>query len=174
MTSQEELVTAAGDIRALSNKTKVWVYRFLLFFCFIIQTNIPILIFCFYSNLVWAPSWFTDVRQKLVSHPEWFIKFKPNGPWNNTKCTEGKCSDLFHAQFQTPGRREAALSCPCDWIVDLLRDDWLACAEYHSNSTKFGSCDDKCDCGTLPCGWYLWNHTHPDCRAWMVDRKRSR
>ena len=121
MQSQEELVTAAANIRAVSNRTKVWVYR----------------------NLAWAPSWFTDVREKIVSNPEWFIPFKPEPPYNNTKCTLGKCSELFHSQFQTP--------------------------EYESGSVQSGSCDEQCDCGPIPCGWYLWNHSHPDCRAWLVE-----
>jgi hypothetical protein len=95
-------------------------------------------------NLVYAPSWFTEVREKIVSNPEWFIKFKANPPYNNTKCTFGKCSDLFHSQFQTP--------------------------EYHSGSVDFGSCDEHCDCGDdIPCGWYLWNHSHADCREWLVQ-----
>ena len=120
MTSEEELVTAATAIRGRSNRTKVWIYR----------------------NLVWAPSWFTDIREKIISKPEWFIRFKQDGPYNNTKCTFGKCSDLFHSQFQSP--------------------------EYHSNNTHSGSCDEHCDCGPVPCGWYLWNHSHPDCREWLV------
>jgi hypothetical protein len=37
MRSQEELVAAAAAIRAVSNRTKVWIYR----------------------NLAWAPAWFT-------------------------------------------------------------------------------------------------------------------
>jgi hypothetical protein len=122
MESQEELVTAATAIHAKSSKTKVWIYR----------------------NLAWAPSWFTDVREKILSNPDWFIKFKKDPPYNNTKCTFDKCSDLFHSQFQTP--------------------------EYRSHSVDSGSCDEHhCDCGeTIPCGWYLWNHTHPDCREWLV------
>ena len=120
MTSEEELVTAASSIRAVSNRTKVWIYR----------------------NLVYAPAWFTDVREKLVSHPQWFVPFKKDGPYVNTKCTLGKCSDLFHSQFQTP--------------------------EYHSGSVMFGDCKEHCDCGELPCGWYLWNHSNPDCREWLV------
>ena len=124
MTSEEELVAAAAAIRQRSNNaTKVWIYR----------------------NLVYAPAWFTDVREKIVSNPEWFIRFKPDGPYNNSKCTFDKCSDLFHSQFQTP--------------------------EYQSGSVKFGSCDHvHCDCGeNVPCGWYLWNHSHPDCRQWLVQ-----
>ena len=121
MQSQEELVTAAANIRAQSNRTKVWIYR----------------------NLAWAPSWFTDVREKIASNPEWFIKFKANPPYNNTKCTFDKCTDLFHSQFQTP--------------------------EYQSGSLQSGSCDAAhCDCGPTPCGWYLWNHSHPECREWLV------
>ena len=76
MQSQEELVTAAAAIRGQSSRTKVWIYR----------------------NLAWAPSWFTDVREKIISNPEWFIRFKSAPPYNNTKCTFGKCSDLFHSQ----------------------------------------------------------------------------
>ena len=122
MQSQEELVNAASNIRAVSNRTKVWVYR----------------------NLAWAPSWFTDVREKIISNPEWFIKFKKSPPYNNTKCTFNKCSDLFHSQFQTP--------------------------EYQSGSVESGSCTEHCDCGDdVPCGWYLWNHSHPGCRKWLVE-----
>ena len=84
------------------------------------------------------------MREKIESNPEWFIAFKDAPPWNNTKCTHGKCSDLFHSQFQTP--------------------------EYRSGSVQSGSCDAPCDCGpNIPCGWYLFNHSHPDCRAWLVS-----
>jgi hypothetical protein len=102
MTSEEELIIAATAIRNQSNRTKVWIYR----------------------NLVWAPSWFTGIREKIISKPEWFIPYKKDGPYNNSKCTFDKCSDLFHSQFQTP--------------------------EYHSGSISHGSCDEHCDCGQVP------------------------
>lgn len=129
MTAEENLITAAAAIRAISNRTKVWIYR----------------------NLVYAPSWFTEVREKIESNPEWFIPFKEEGPYVNAKCTLGKCSDLFHSQFQTP--------------------------EFTCNQTLTGeSCvhagrcmDAHCDCGEVPCGWYLWNHKNPDCREWLVN-----
>ena len=128
MTSEENLVTAATAIRAISNRTSVWIYR----------------------NLVYAPAWFTEVQEKLISHPEWFILFKKEGPYDNAKCTLGKCSDLFHSQFQT-------MQYTCnETLTGESCEHAGRCTEAH------------CDCGDVPCGWYLWNHSHPDCREWLV------
>jgi len=32
-----------------------------------------------------------------------------------------------------------------------------------------GSCPGPCDCGTVPCGEYLWDHRNDTLTAWMVN-----
>lgn len=120
MTSEEELVAAAQAIKDRRPQAKVWVYR----------------------NLVWAPSWFSDIREKIKTHPEWFVPFKAEGPTINPRCTFDKCSDRFHSQFQTMA--------------------------FHGTSVSSGICKEHCDCGDVPCAWYLWNHHNASCREWLV------
>ena len=66
---------------------------------------------------------------------DWFIKFKPEGPWYSPKCDNNynppKCSDYFHMQEQTPGYPHGDGSCAAP----------------------------ACDCGDKPCGFYLFNHS---------------
>ena len=70
----------------------------------------------------------------LIVEP-WFIKFKPDGPWYSPKCDNNwdppKCSDYYHMQEQTPGYPHGDGDCAAP----------------------------GCDCGTVPCGFYLFNHS---------------
>ena len=80
-----------------------------------------------------AYPWYTSVRTILddPAYSDWFIKFKPVGPWYSPKCdtNSGKCSDYFHMQEQTPGYPSGDGTCAAP----------------------------ACDCGKSPCGFYLWN-----------------
>ena len=67
------------------------------------------------------------------AYSDWFIKFKPNGPWINPKCDNNYnpplCSNYFHMLEQTPGYPHGDGDCAAP----------------------------NCDCGKNPCGFYLWN-----------------
>jgi len=89
-----------------------------------------------YANLVKALPWMTTVREKLEdpAYSGFFLRFKeggsfPNGSYHVPACTGSKCSAYYHDQEQTP---------------------------QHPKGD--GSCVDECDCGSLPCGEYLWDH----------------
>lgn len=60
MTCKERLLAQAKVIKAINNETKVWVYR----------------------ESVAAQPWYIDVREKLLSNPEWFLKFDPSKKGN--------------------------------------------------------------------------------------------
>lgn len=91
-----------------------------------------------YRCSVYAYPWYTSVRTILddPAYAPWFIKFKPgNGTTINPKCDHNYdpplCSDYFHMQEQTPGYPSGDGNCAAP----------------------------ACDCGSVPCGFYLWNHS---------------
>ena len=98
-----------------------------------------------YRCSVYAYPWYTAVRKLLddEAYEPWFVRFKPQGPYNSPKCTTyvnpapvgnlTKCSDLYHCgqACQTPGFQHGDGSCAAP----------------------------GCDCGKQPCGFYLWNHS---------------
>ena len=115
--------------------TKMWVYR----------------------NLVWAPSWFKDVREKLEdpAFAGFFVPFKRSPPWKNQKCSDlgaGKvCSEHFHAQFQSPLPHNSTAR--------------------PSDKAQAGVCDAMgCDCGSVPCAWYLFDHRNATLRKWIAEK----
>lgn len=75
-----------------------------------------------------------------LSCSDWFIKFKPTGPYINPQCDNNYnpplCSNNFHMQEQTPGYPHGDGDCAAP----------------------------ACDCGNSPCGFYLWNVS----RHWLV------
>ena len=91
-----------------------------------------------------ALPWFTSVREKLEDpqYSGWFLRFKDgiNGSYSTDPCTFDKCSEFYHDQDQTP-----------------------------EHPTGDGSCVDECDCGTVPCGEYLWDHRNASLRSWLVN-----
>ena len=135
MSCEEDLLKQAELIKAnntLGASQKVWVYR----------------------NGVWAMPWMTHTR-KLLDDPAydvWFLKFKNgsdgrgplhhdgDGTYKSPVCDHNfsppKCSELYHAQSQTPG--------------------------YPHGD---GNCDKPCDCGRLPCGPYLFDHRQGDTKV---------
>jgi len=90
-----------------------------------------------YRCIVYAYPWYTSVRTILddPAYADWFVKFKKEGPWQAPKCDNNysppKCSDFFHMQEQSPGYPHGDGDCAAP----------------------------ACDCGTKPCGFYLWNHS---------------
>jgi hypothetical protein len=90
-----------------------------------------------YRCSVYAYPWYTSVRTILddPAYSDWFVKFKKDGPWNQPKCDNNysppKCSDYFHMQEQSPGFPHGDGNCAAP----------------------------ACDCGVMPCGFYLWNHS---------------
>ena len=103
-----------------------------------------------YRNLVIAYPWFTSVREKLLdpAFSGWFLKFGAppfaNGSYHVPRCDNNYspplCSVFYHSQDQTPGFPKGDPDCP-----------------------------GPCDCGGLPCGFYLFNHANATLRRWLID-----
>jgi hypothetical protein len=89
-----------------------------------------------YRNTVYAYPWYSSVRKTLEdpAYADWYFKFKPEGPWFSKKCDSAQpdvCSDFYHSQEQSPGYPHGDGDCAAP----------------------------GCDCGTVPCGFYIWNHS---------------
>jgi hypothetical protein len=90
-----------------------------------------------YRCSIYAYPWFTTVRTILddPAYEPWFLKFKPEGPWYSPKCDTNynppRCSDYYHMQEQSPGYPHGDGDCAAP----------------------------GCDCGSKPCGFYMWNHS---------------
>ena len=61
--------------------------------------------------------WYTSVRKTLEdpAYADWYVKFKPQGPWYSSKCDNNYspplCTDLYHNQVRRavcPSGREGA------------------------------------------------------------------
>ena len=80
---------------------------------------------------------YESVRKTLEdpAYHDWYIKFKPTGPWYSQKCDSVNttdCSNLYHNQEQSPGYPHGDGDCGAP----------------------------NCDCGNgVPCGFYVWNHS---------------
>ena len=80
---------------------------------------------------------YESVRKTLEdpAYHDWYIKFKPTGPWYSKKCdavNTTDCTDLYHNQEQSPGYPHGDGDCGAP----------------------------NCDCGNnVPCGFYVWNHS---------------
>eukprot|EP00939_MAST-03C_sp_MAST-3C-sp1_P002387 g2387.t1 len=90
-----------------------------------------------YRGSVWAYPWYTSVRETLEdpAYADWYVKFKPQGPWYSSKCdavNTTDCSNLYHNQEQSPGYPHGDGDCGAP----------------------------NCYCGnSVPCGFYIWNHS---------------
>jgi hypothetical protein len=89
-----------------------------------------------YRNTVYGYPWYTDVRKILEdpAYSAWWFNFKPKGPWYSKKCDAAQphvCSNLYHSQEQSPGFPHGDGDCALP----------------------------GCDCGKVPCGFYIWNHS---------------
>ena len=114
MDDEEMLFAQVKMTAAATPGTTVWVYR----------------------NTVYGYPWYTDVRKTLEDpdYADWYIKFKPEGPWESKKCDSAQphlCSDFYHSQEQSPGYPHGDGDCAAP----------------------------GCDCGKVPCGFYVWNHS---------------
>jgi hypothetical protein len=114
MDDEEMLFAQVKMTAAATPGTTVWVYR----------------------NTVYGYPWYTDVRKTLEdpAYADWYIKFKPEGPWESKKCDSALphlCSDFYHSQEQSPGYPHGDGDCAAP----------------------------GCDCGKVPCGFYVWNHS---------------
>jgi hypothetical protein len=113
-----------------------------------------------YRGTIYAYPWYSETRKILddPAYAPWFLQFKPNGPYVSPKCDVNastakgrKCTDYYHTQEQTP--------------------------MYPIAPDKRGQCASPgCDCGTKPCGFYLYNHSAADVvvkgqtfREWFLD-----
>lgn len=125
--------------------TKVWIYR----------------------NSVYGYPWFSSVR-KLLDDPAyapWFIMFNGTGPWTSPNCDTNykpsKCTRYFHTQMDTP----------------LPTTTWGPEGRPIGGYGKCYPKDNKtgCDCGTKPCGFYVFNHSSTAVikgqtfQEWFVD-----
>jgi hypothetical protein len=97
------------------------------------------------------------VREKLEdpAYAGWFLRFKPGGSLPNgsyhvppcdTTYDPPLCSAFYHDQLQTP-----AVPSPADPAPD-------------------GACVGVCDCGSVPCGEYLWDHRNASLGPWLVQQ----
>ena len=70
-----------------------------------------------YRGSMWAYPWLENTRKTLddPAYADWYIKFKPEGPYYSSKCDNNynppKCSDYYHNQEQSPGE-SLTKSCP--------------------------------------------------------------
>uniref|UniRef100_A0A7S3LLT8 Uncharacterized protein n=2 Tax=Aplanochytrium stocchinoi TaxID=215587 RepID=A0A7S3LLT8_9STRA len=110
-----------------------------------------------YRNIVKALPWFSSVRRILddPSYSGFFLKFDPKSKLHVPRCAaenSSKCSSYYHDQEQTPAvptkeHPHPDGSCP-------------------SSSTEH---DSGCNCGSQPCGEYLWNHRNgSQLREWLL------
>ena len=110
-----------------------------------------------YRSAIKALPWMKVVREKLEdpNYSGWFVKFadyKPGSNQSNTgkhynvnPCSATKCSGLYHEQTQVP-----AWTNNRKHVVD-------------------GNCDSECDCGKLPCGNYIFNHSNASFAEWFIS-----
>eukprot|EP00662_Eupelagonemidae_sp_cell21_P001447 gene1447-biopygen87120 len=109
-----------------------------------------------YRGTIYAYPWYAETRKILddPAYSPWFLKFKPTGPYVSPKCDvngTGKCTDYYHTQEQTP--------------------------MYPAGPDNRGQCAPPgCDCGTKPCGFYMYNHSAANVvvkgqtlREWFLD-----
>ena len=103
-----------------------------------------------YRNIVIAYPWMVSVREKLIdpAFADWFIKFAPlpkNGSYHVPQCDDNYnpplCTPFYHSQDQTPGYPRGDGVCPAP----------------------------ACDCGGVPCGFYLFNHANESLRDWLIN-----
>jgi hypothetical protein len=106
-----------------------------------------------YRNIVKALPWFSSIR-KILDDPAYegfFLKFDPSKTFPddlamNPCAAENatKCSAFYHDQEQTPSVDGADGTCP---------------------PPEEGGCD----CGTQPCGEYLFDHRNSSVADWLIE-----
>lgn len=100
-----------------------------------------------------ALPWFPEVREKLddPAYHAWFIKFANTSKANVPVCTGSKCSIFYHDQTQVPQHP--------------TKGGGLAKPPNYDN----GKCIDECDCGTQPCGNYVWDFRNTSFQDWYIN-----
>ena len=84
-----------------------------------------------------------------------------------------KCTEFYHDQDQVWWAVWLWGVRPCVVLFPPPRSPtWLQLA-LHRQTPEYphgdGSCPGPCDCGTVPCGEYLWDHRNDTLTAWMVN-----
>ena len=117
-----------------------------------------------YRCSIYAYPWYTSVRAILddPAYSDWFVKFKPEGPWYSPKCdhnfTPPKCSDNYHMQEQSPGFPHGDGDCaaPGPSRAGADRDNrtprtlpcpvshWQCCLDRASLNCKKSECGQSC------------------------------
>ena len=119
-----------------------------------------------YRGTIYAYPWYAETRTILddPAYAPWFLHFRassrgPNGTAtvspkcdvNASSAAARKCTEYYHTQEQTP--------------------------MYPSGSAERGACAAPgCDCGSKPCGFYMWNHSAAEVavhgttlREWLLE-----
>lgn len=96
-----------------------------------------------YRNSVYGYPWFKSVRTLLddPAYAPWFMMYgNSTGPYISPNCDTNykppKCTQYFHTQMDTPLPHSGGYG------------------ECHPTEPNTG-----CDCGTKPCGFYVFNHS---------------
>ena len=113
-----------------------------------------------YRGTIYAYPWYAETRKILddPAYEPWFLHFRtgngtvsPRCDVNASTAAARKCTDYYHTQEQTP-------------MFPSGPDDRGVCAAP------------GCDCGTKPCGFYMYNHTAHDVvvkgqtlREWFIE-----
>jgi hypothetical protein len=109
-----------------------------------------------YRNLVKALPWLSAVREKLEdpAYAGWFLRFDPS------KDKEGYHSPPCDGDYEPP-------------LCTALYHDQLETPQYSSppppSWPPASQCAAACDCGSVPCGEYLFDHRNASLRRWLVD-----
>eukprot|EP01079_Euglenida_sp_SAG-EU17-18_P006453 gene6453-6223_t len=113
-----------------------------------------------YRGTIYAYPWYSETRRILddPAYEPWFLHFRRGNGTFSPKCdvnvsagAERKCTEYYHTQEQTP--------------------------MYPSGPADRGVCGPPgCDCGTKPCGFYLYNHSAAEVavngqtlREWLIE-----
>ena len=77
-----------------------------------------------------------------------------NHPYSDSPCTYEKCPGLWHDQTQTPEWKKPRrdISSNGQKSSSQGKVDGAETVPKYDN----GVCKEECDCGSLPCGEYVW------------------
>ena len=113
-----------------------------------------------YRGTIYAYPWYAETRRILddPAYEPWFLHFRPGNDTFSPKCdvnvssgSARKCTEYYHTQEQTP--------------------------MYPNGPVNRGVCASPgCDCGTKPCGFYMYNHSAAEVsvkgqtlREWLIE-----
>ena len=117
-----------------------------------------------YRGSMWAYPWYTSVRKTLedAAYSDWYLKFKPEGPWSSSKCdavNTTDCSENYHNQEQSPAYPHgdgdcAAPNCYCGSNVPCGTP-----SESRTRNLQTPHADQEMMSSHLAAGFYIWNHS---------------